>query len=392
VTTRAQPQQDPLRVVIAGGGVAALEALIALRRLAEERVSIELLSAEPQFWYRPLAVAEPFEETEVHGFDLSTAAEEHGATVILGALAAVDAEASIARTAAGGELPYDALLVAVGADATDAVPGAITFRGPAGADAIRTLIAEIESNRVHRVAFALPAATAWPLPLYELALQTAATDAEVVLVTNEEAPLDLFGHDVSKRMTKMLNDLGIELVTSSYAVSFHDRRLVLAPDGEVAADRVVALPRLVGPQIAGLPHDSNGFIPTDPDGRVAGLVDVFAAGDVTTFPIKQGGLATQQADAAAEAIAALAGAPIQPTPFRPVLRGLIITGGQPLFARTALTSAAQHPVASGDALWWPPAKIAGRYLAPYLAERAGSIIMPPVDSSGIAVDVALPTV
>jgi sulfide:quinone oxidoreductase len=70
----------PLRVVIAGGGVAAIEALLALRRLAAGRVSVELLSAEPQFWYRPLAVAEPFGRVDLHGLDLGSVADECGAT------------------------------------------------------------------------------------------------------------------------------------------------------------------------------------------------------------------------------------------------------------------------------------------------------------------------
>ena len=56
------------------------------------------------------------------------------------------------------------------------------------------------------------------------------------------------------------------------------------------------------------------------------LEDVFAAGDIANFPIKQGGLAAQQADAAAEAIAAEAGAQVDPQPFKPVLRGILLTG------------------------------------------------------------------
>ncbi len=75
MTGRPLSRRDPIRVVIAGGGVAALEALIALRKLAEERVVIELLSAEPQFWYRPLAVAEPFDGRRVHGLDLGAVTE-----------------------------------------------------------------------------------------------------------------------------------------------------------------------------------------------------------------------------------------------------------------------------------------------------------------------------
>src|SRR5215211_7774354 len=78
------------RVLIAGGGVAALEAALALRELAEERVSIELLAPEPHFWYRPLAVAEPFGNGNVNRIELSAVADACSARFTLGALASVD--------------------------------------------------------------------------------------------------------------------------------------------------------------------------------------------------------------------------------------------------------------------------------------------------------------
>jgi sulfide:quinone oxidoreductase len=91
---------------------------------------------------------------------------------------------------------------------------------------------------------------------------------------------------------------------------------------------------------------------------VPGLADVYAVGDMTTRPLRQGGLATQQADAAASAIAAWAGAPVTPQPYRPDLRAILLTGGAPLFLRRGS--------AATDAPWWPPHKVAGRELAPYL--------------------------
>src|SRR5512132_4450849 len=131
------------RVVIAGGGVAALEALLALPRLAEGLASIELVSAESQFWYRPLAVAEPFGLGQVHGLDLGAIADEQGATLILDSLSSVDAEAHIARTASGAELEYDALLIAVGARQVESLPGAFTFGGPADADAFDEFLSNV---------------------------------------------------------------------------------------------------------------------------------------------------------------------------------------------------------------------------------------------------------
>ena len=100
---------------------------------------------------------------------------------------------------------------------------------------------------------------------------------------------------------------------------------------------MIALPRLRGRGIPGLPADAGGFLVIDEHARVTGAADVFAAGDATAEPIKQGGLAAQQADAAAEAIAAEAGAELDPRPYRPVLRGLLLTGDTPLYLRNDLT-------------------------------------------------------
>jgi sulfide:quinone oxidoreductase len=381
----------PLHVLIAGGGVAGLEALLALKRLAEERVSIELLAAEPQFWYRPLSVAEPFGLGNVHGLDLSDIADECGALFTLGQLDSVDPENHVARSSAGAELDYDVLLIAVGARPVESIPGAFTFRGPADSEAFGSLLSELAQNEARRVVFTLPGAVGWPLPLYELALQTATRlpEVEVVVVTHEEAPLQIFGPAASSAIAKLLADRRIRVRTSSYPVAFENRLLVLTPDWELEADHVVALPRLEGPGIAGIPGDSQGFIVTDGSGRVTGIEDVFAAGDATAFPVKQGGLATQQADAAAEAIACLAGADVAAEPFRPVLRGLILTGGAPLYARAELNRAGFVSSVDTDSLWWPPGKIVGRYLAPFLAERSGAILHPPERFEGISVDADL---
>ncbi len=381
----------PLHVLIAGGGVAGLEALLALKRHAEERVSIELLAAEPQFWYRPLAVAEPFGLGDVHGLDLSDIADDCGALLTLGRLDSVDPERHLARSSAGMELDYDVLLIAVGARPVESIPGAFTFRGPADSEAFGSLLGELAESEARRVVFALPGAVSWPLPLYELALQTATRlpNLEVVVVTHEEAPLQIFGPVASSAIAKLLAERRIRVRTSSYPVAFENGSLVLTPDWELEADHVVALPRLEGPAIEGIPSDSQGFIVTDGSGRVAGLEDVFAAGDATAFPVKQGGLATQQADAAAEAIACLAGADVAAEPFRPVLRGLILTGGTPLYARAELSRPGVPASVETDALWWPPAKIVGRYLAPFLAERSGAILDLPGRFQGISVDADL---
>jgi sulfide:quinone oxidoreductase len=367
------------RVLIAGGGVAALEAALALRELAEERVELEFVSPEPHFWYRPLAVLEPFGRGQIQRLELGRFAADCGARALLGALASVDADAHAARTAAGTAIEYDVLLIATGARPVAAVAGAITFRGPADVPALTGVLGELGAA-VHRLVFAVPGGIAWPLPVYELALLTAAyaherqLEVEITLVTHEEEPLALFGEEATRTVTELLEERGIEVRLAAYAREFHDGRLDLVAGEPVAADRVVALPRLEGVPIEGIPHDAQGFVPTDTFGRVDALADCFAAGDATSFPVKQGGLAAQQAEAAATAIAAAAGAPVEPEPFRPVLRGLLVTGDVPRFLRYELTSPGRPGEVDELELWWPPSKIVGRYLGPYLASLHGELV------------------
>jgi sulfide:quinone oxidoreductase len=366
------------RVLIAGGGVAALEAALALRALAGELVDVALLAPEPSFWYRPLATAEPFGLGEVRRFELPELAAAAGATFTPGSLLRVDSGSRLAWTSAG-TLEYDALLVACGAEPAPAVSGAFTFRGPADTDHMRTLLDEIAAGRARRVAFVVPWGAVWSLPIYELALMTAAfagarglDGVELTLVTPEEEPLQLFGRAGSHAVRELLDDRGIALRTNTSAVEVAGGELHFLPKGSMAVDRTVALPRLRGPRIDGLPQTFEGFVPVDAHGRVHGLSDVFAAGDITTFPVKQGGIATQEADAAAEQIAADAGADLSPQPFRPVLRGLLLTGRQPRYLRHELTGEeGDASVASAEPLWWPPAKVVGRYLAPFLGSLAG---------------------
>ncbi|MGH3127409.1 MAG: CBS domain-containing protein [Gaiellaceae bacterium] len=378
---------DPNRkrkVLIAGGGVAALEAALALRDLAADRVDVELLAPEPHFWYRPLSVAAPFELGETMRFELDGLARELGASFTLAGLTGIEEWRHVAYTSTNKQIPYDVLLVACGALPFPAVPGALTFRGPADIELVQGLLEEIVRGDVHSVAFVIPWGAVWSLPAYELALLTSAylqdrgiQGVELTLVTPEAEPLQLFGSPASQATRALLDESGVAIQVGAYAGTFADGELELVPDASLRADRVVALPRLQGAPIDGLPQTVYGFIPVDAHCRVHGVSDVLAAGDITSFTLKQGGIAAQQADVAATAIAAEAGADVVPTRFRPVLRGLLLTGREPRYLRRELGSEPeQEAVASYEALWWPPAKIVGRYLAPFLASHAGAGVTP----------------
>lgn len=364
-----------VRVLIAGGGVAALEATLALQALAPKQVEVELLAPEPHFSYRALTVAEPFGAAGVSRFDLHTIAGEVGARLTSGALASVDAKRHTVQTKAGAELGYDALVIACGARPRRDTSGALVFGSGEGGSPLRDLLAEIEDGSLRSIAFVVPGGVSWSLPLYELALLTAAhledqgiEDVELTLVTPEQAPLEVFGSQASEATRELLAEKGIVLQVGKHVAPGGEGTLRLIPEGALEVDRIVTLPRLVGPSIGGVKQTPDGFVPTDAHGRVADLPDVYAAGDITAFPVKQGGIAAQQADAVAEAIAARAGAEITPTPFEPVLRGLLLTGGVAEYFRAELGSGhGDTSRAATDALWWPPAKVVGRYLSPFLA-------------------------
>jgi sulfide:quinone oxidoreductase len=369
-------------VVVAGAGVAAVECVLALHDLAGPRVSVDLLAPAAELVHRPSSVKTPFGGPPAARVDLSRLAADLGVRLHRSALASVEPGSHRLFTRDGAYVPYELLVVATGAQSREAVPGAVTFRGPMNAGLVEQVVARVAAHPDLRLAFAAPPGVRWLLPLYELALLSAATlrergvpDPDIVVATGEHEPLEVFGPAASEAVRAALQRAGVELVTSAAAVAASDGTLRLESGELLAADVVVALPGLVGPRISGLPHDDDGYLPVDEHGHVLGCSDVFAAGDATAYPVKHGGLAAQQADAVAETIAAQAGTVGMPEPFRPVLRGLLLTGDAPLYLRAELGPGGRHEhrllpapgTTSSHALWWPPGKVAGRYLTPWLA-------------------------
>jgi NADH dehydrogenase FAD-containing subunit len=362
----------PERVLVAGGGVAGLEAVLALQALAGDRLEIELLAPGRHFTYRPLAVAEPFRSGSVQRIPLAAIADDRAVRLHRDALARVHPDDRAVETQGGDRLEYDTLVLATGARTVEAVPGALTFRGPRDARRVAEIVERLREGTLRRVAFVVPSSAAWALPLYELALQTgaavraSAARAELTLVTAEPAPLAAFGGEAGAAVRALLTERGIELRTGVLVDHYGDGRLRLGPHGTLEAERVIALPHLLGPRLRGVPSDALGFVPVDELTRVIGLDAVHAVGDVAAHRLKQGGLGTQQADVAASVIAARAGVAVRPRPYHPVLRGVLLTGSGVRYLRN---DRAGFSEASGEPLWWPPAKIAGRHLAPYLASR-----------------------
>jgi sulfide:quinone oxidoreductase len=327
-----------------------------------------------------LSVLEPFDGPVAPTYPLQALARAAGARLVRGRAARVDAADHALVTEDGRRLGYEVLVAAVGCRRLPFLEGALTFAGPCDVAPTRDLLGRIRRAAVNgvltRLAFVVPPGPGWPLPAYELALLTAdhlcqhgvREAAHLTLVTAEETPLAAFGERASAEVAADLSRAGIEVHCGAVLRAWAMGRLHLIPGRDLPVDRVVALPAMRGPAIAGLPRDALGFIRADRQGRVPGCDDIYVVGDAGPFPIKSGGLGCQQADAVASRIAGDLGAAVSTSPFEPTLTALVLEGGEQRHLRA-------EPTMSGEAslgeswlyeLRRPSGKVPGHFLTPVL--------------------------
>jgi sulfide:quinone oxidoreductase len=321
------------KVLIAGAGVAGLEAALALRDLAGDRVDVALHDPGDEFAYRPFGIGEPYGTTRAFHYNLRRLCERCGASLHAGTIAAVEPERQIVVDREGERLHYDHLIVATGARMLWAVAGAVTYWGVADEGQVGDLIAGLRSGRLQRLVLTMPAGHSWVLPLYELALlaarvlDKAANDrARITVITPEGAPLEIFGSRAAEQTSGLLAERRIDVIADTRAIGFAAGRLRIDPGEDLEADAVISLPRLEGRRVGGVPSDDDGFVAIDEHGRVVGMERIYAAGDVSSLSFKQGAFATRQADTVAEVIAAAVGAGVEPQAAGPQMEAVLWTG------------------------------------------------------------------
>jgi sulfide:quinone oxidoreductase len=362
---------EPLRVVVAGGGVAGLETLVALRSLVGHRVALTLVAPGDDFTVRALEVLEPFGLGQAQRYALTELATDLDVSFVRDAVGRVEPDDRVVHLKSGEELAYDVLVLAVGAFPYPAFAHGVCFEHTRDGTAFEDVLADLRAGLAARIAIVVPPGCAWTLPAYELALMVAALakPRELTLVTTEHEPLSAFGAPAAEMARTELEAAGVELLTGVHATVPQPTVVQLAPGASLACERVVHLPVLSGPNCRGVPCDETGFIRVDDAFRVRDAEDVYAVGDATAGTHKQGGLAAQQADVAAAHIARRAGAAGSPGPYRPVLRGLLRTVHGPRYMRAEPPGGAISAEVSEKCLWWPPSKVASRWLTPWLAAR-----------------------
>jgi sulfide:quinone oxidoreductase len=360
--------------MIVGGGVAALETVLALRELASEQTTTTVIAPNDEFVYRPMTVREPFAYPTARRYPLAQIVRDAGADLLKDELDWVEHDKHTLHTKTGEALEYDALVLALGARAVPRYKHAITIDDRHMDETLHGLIQDIEGGYVDSLAFVAPGRMAWPLPLYELALMTAGRaydmniDLSTTIITPEESPLAIFGATASSAIAERLERAHVNTINSAYVEVPSSGNVVINPgDRHLHVKRVIALPELYGPSVRGIPLGEHGFIRVDPHGHVRDVEDVYAAGDAIDFPIRHGGVASQEADVVSRSIAVRTGASVTPEPFDPVIHGMLLTDDKPMYLTAKITGGhgfsseiTDTPTSS------PPSKIAAKFLAPYL--------------------------
>lgn len=352
----------PAKVAIIGGGVAALEAMLALDAISYSKADVHLFSPEPEFVLKPLAVSSGFGRGALLKFDLPRLTATAGATFHHLGVSEVAANRRLILLSDNSEFSYDYLVVSPGTEFLWPVAGATSYRGPTGNEAVTGAVARLRDRGNAQVVVTVPEGASWSLPLYELALLISAelgSESSTTIVTPERSPLELFGKASSEKVATLLRNRNIETVFETAPAEYRDGVLVTSGGRQIEADLVISLPLLTGRRIAGLPFDEQGFIPVDDYCRIKQHGREFAAGDVTSFPVKFGGLATEQADVVAASIAAEAWGGRTPEPFRPVYHGTLVTPD-------GLIGLGPGAESSEPYTWDPAEKVHGKYLTSFL--------------------------
>ena len=388
------------KIVVAGGGPAALEALLTLaERLPAGTRRLVLLAPNRALTYRPLSAVAELATHPPHELALADPVADVDGELIVDGLAVVDAPRRRLLTRDGEWVEFDHLLLAVGAAALPPPPAWLPWPSEGDPGVLYGLLAAIGSGAFQRIAIVVPETNGWPLAGYELAVILAVaanatgSPSRITLIAEAERPLAPLGPEAEAQAAAELERAGIEIAAGSPARPHVPPppeivedwypallRRLLAPRAprtrarQVAIgdrlrefDLVITLPRSHGPAISGLPVDEHEFIVVDDRCRTP-AERVWAAGDCTTLPLKHSTLAVAQADVAADAIAAELGARIEDPAPPPALTGVLLSGAaERWWEENDDLPEGLEPAT--HCLWWPPGRVLGGRLAHYVARR-----------------------
>ncbi len=391
-------------VCVVGGGTAGLEGLLLAHRQLGSAADLCLIAPEREFRYRPMTPDSLFRPAKERGLAIVDIVSEVGSRWVADRAVLVDEAQRSVVTRDGETVTFDFLLLAVGARPRRALrQGCLWARGddPVFLDQI---LGELAAGTVRSVAVVVPRGARWPIPAYELALVLAwtvgGTAAHITLITTEPEPLGALGAAAAEAVAHELEAAGVELITGVEVIDAVGddatrsdlANVILVPelqadaadaligrpsgsargqphaDSTRAFDRLIALPTVDGPSLAGVATDGAGFIEVDTTLKVWGSERAWAAGACVAAGLEHSALAARQADAAIAAIAEQCtdgvAADLTIPSGAPELTGMLLIGQRDAWL-------AENPVGTREpstrCLWWPPGRAVGQMLAQHIA-------------------------
>src|ERR1700694_923659 len=161
MTTQASPSSK-FRVSIVGGGVAAIEAALALSKLAPEQTAVTVIAPDAELVYRPMTVTEPFAFGGARHYRLAPIIADAGARLLVDKLDWIEPQKNILHTEAGEAVEYDALILAMGGRPSPRYEHATTIDDSRLDDLLHGLIEDVEGGYVQSIAFVSPGRMPWP--------------------------------------------------------------------------------------------------------------------------------------------------------------------------------------------------------------------------------------
>ena len=405
-----------------GAGTAGLEALLATREALGASVDLCLVAPDREFRYRPMPRDSLFRPTRERGIKVADLVAETGATWVRDRAEVVRESERCLLTRDGDIVEFDYLLLAPGERSKRPLAQGYLWERGGDPSFLDTIIRQIAAEQVASVAVAVPRGARWPVPAYEIALvlawSAAGTDTRITLITAEERPLGALGSAASDAIAAELELAGVETITGVELADAPARGtrpmtvadLIIVPEraeDEATAligeptdparvqigagvarefERLISLPVMLGPHVAGVARDHAGFIAVDESLKVCGSDVVWAAGGCIAGALEHSALSAQQADAAVAAITAAcshadAGSGISPDAVE--IAGLLLTGQRDHWL-------AENPIGTPEpstrCLWWPPGRAVGKTLARRIAAWDPSVhAQLPAHSSGLAI-------
>ena len=410
------------RVCVVGAGTAGLEALLSIRDALGASVDLCLVAPDREFRYRPMHRDSLFRPARERAIKVADLVAEAGATWVRDRAEVVRESERCLLTRGGDIVEFDYLLLAPGERSKRPLAQGYLWERGGDPSFLDTIIRQIAAGTVASVAVAVPRGARWPVPAYELALilawSAAGTDARITLVTAEENPLGALGSAASDAVSDELALAGVETITGveladapargARAMTVAD--LIIVPEraedeataligrptdparvqiGDGVArefERLISLPVMLGPHIAGVARDHAGFVAVDETLKVCGSDVVWAAGGCVAGAFAHSALSAQQADAAVMALGAAcrhAGTGSEIGPDAVEISGVLLTGQRDQWLAENPTGT---PEPSTRCLWWPPGRAVGKTLARRIAAWDPSVREQlPAHSSGLVI-------